>query len=206
MSEPTKFYLFRRNNGIYYIGYFEEGRRRWKSTGCTTKADALSAFSRFREHLRAKPVEKFLSAFISEFLAHAQATCSRGTAELYRLALDDLLTVTGDVPLTSVTPQHADRFKAVRLSKVSPVSVNVALRTLRAAMNTAVRWKLLENNPFKGLRLYISQQMDSCLSSVGVRQCHCVLRVGTTLRESALPECVPVPSGRYTESLTLQHC
>jgi hypothetical protein len=47
MSEPTKFYLFKRANGYYYILYVEDGRKRWKSTGAEKKGDALRALSQF---------------------------------------------------------------------------------------------------------------------------------------------------------------
>jgi len=36
---------------------------------------------------------------------------------------------------------------------VKPVSVNIELRTLRAAFKTAKRWKLIESNPFSDVEL-----------------------------------------------------
>ncbi len=55
MSGLSKLFLFRRNNGIYYIGYFQDGRKRWKSTGCKRKTDALKALTRFKEFFRIRP-------------------------------------------------------------------------------------------------------------------------------------------------------
>jgi len=37
--------------------------------------------------------------------------------------------------------------------EVSPVTINVELRALRTAFNVAIRWELVEKNPFKGMRL-----------------------------------------------------
>lgn len=42
MSDLSNFILFKRKNGIYYIRYNENGKRRWKSTGAFTKSDALN--------------------------------------------------------------------------------------------------------------------------------------------------------------------
>lgn len=40
----SRFSLSRRSNGVWYVIVSEEGKpRRWKSTGCTNKAQALAA-------------------------------------------------------------------------------------------------------------------------------------------------------------------
>jgi hypothetical protein len=39
--------LFKRS-GIYYITYYSNGKRRWKSTGVSTKPEALKALTEFR--------------------------------------------------------------------------------------------------------------------------------------------------------------
>lgn len=36
-----KFYLTKRNNGIYYLGWKEGDKVRWKSTKCDKKSDAI---------------------------------------------------------------------------------------------------------------------------------------------------------------------
>ena len=46
-----RFSLYKRSNKIYYISYYANGRRRWKSTGASTKSDALKAFTELRELL-----------------------------------------------------------------------------------------------------------------------------------------------------------
>jgi site-specific recombinase XerD len=64
-----------------------------------------------------------------------------------------LQAIAGDCPLRVLTPEHIDRYKTHRLGQVSPVSVNVELRALRSAMSTAMRWKLIDANPFANIRL-----------------------------------------------------
>lgn len=38
------------------------------------------------------------------------------------------------------------------LGEIKPVTVNIELRALRAALDSAVRWKMLEANPFRDVR------------------------------------------------------
>jgi hypothetical protein len=74
MSELTKFSLFKRSNGYYYILFEEEGCRRWKSTGCSLKGDALKALTQFEQLLKTKPKTVRLSQFAKEYLEFANVT------------------------------------------------------------------------------------------------------------------------------------
>ena len=47
MLGNTKLYLTRRSNHIYYVGWFEGDTRKWKTTKCTTKSDALQYLRNF---------------------------------------------------------------------------------------------------------------------------------------------------------------
>jgi integrase len=55
----------------------------------------------------------------------------------------------GDFPLEVYTSQMVEKFKILRLKKVSPVKVNIEFRTLRSAFNIAINWGLISENPFK---------------------------------------------------------
>jgi hypothetical protein len=71
MKECSNSCLFRRSTGVYYVLYTRDGRRRWKSTGCKTKTDALKAVAEFEELSEPKPARTLLSDFIHEFLPYA---------------------------------------------------------------------------------------------------------------------------------------
>ena len=43
----SKLYLTKRRNGYYYIGFFEGNSRKWKTTSCTTRSDALQFLRNF---------------------------------------------------------------------------------------------------------------------------------------------------------------
>jgi integrase len=97
--------------------------------------------------LKPKPVVFLLSEFTKEFLSYAQGVYSKKTAKIYSSALGRLKALTEDIPLRELTSKHIDTYKGRRLESVSPVSVNIELRALRAALSVAVRWQLLESNP-----------------------------------------------------------
>jgi site-specific recombinase XerD len=148
-----KFYLYKRANGIYYIGYLDNGRRRWKSTGSTLKCDALKALASYLEFLREKPKTTHLATFKRDFLAYAEGVFAQRTVIIYRQALQRLLDIAGDCSLSSLTQRHLDRYATERLGgKTSPVTINIETRAIKAAFSTAVRWQLLVANPFAGVK------------------------------------------------------
>ena len=154
MSVTTnRFSLSKRSNQIYYIGYYVAGRRKWKSTGATVKADAMKVVTQFKELLQTRARSVSLAQFITEFMVYGEANYARKTVTLYRAILARFLSLFKSLALRELTSQHVDKFKSKRLKEVSPVSVNVELRMLRAALNTARRWKLLEANVFEGVTL-----------------------------------------------------
>lgn len=152
MPKKSKFYLFKRRNGYYYILFEEGGKRKWKSTGATLKTDAIEALTQFQELFKDEKQIVNLLKFKNEFLPFAEGNYSRATVDFYRGALNHLLKMVGDIPLPSLTMQHLDQYKIKRLEKVSGVTVNRELQALRASMNTAVSWKMLESNPFANMQ------------------------------------------------------
>lgn len=148
MSRPTRFSLFKRRNGIYYVIFDHEGQRKWKSTGCKLKQEALKALKDFEELFETKIPAKSFQTFTDEFLPFASRTFSHRTYLIYHGAIGNFQRICGNPTLTALTPQHLDQYKTIRMDEVSPVSLNIEIRTLRALMNVAVRWRLLKANPF----------------------------------------------------------
>lgn len=146
-------FLFRRSNGVYYIAYDVDGKRKWKSTSERRKSEAVKVLVRLELGVQPQTHRVLLSRFIEEFLSSATASYSAGTIGIYKQALTRFLAVTGDRWVYSVTAKHIDLYKVARLKTLSPVTLNIELRTLRAAFNTALRWKLLTENPFRNVPL-----------------------------------------------------
>jgi integrase len=141
--------LFKRSNGVYYISYEQDGKRKWKSTGRTVKAEAYREMMRFDNNLRTYKSRVTLQEFTSEFLTHAEATYASSTRELYLRSLTIFQNLTGNKALSAISPKDADLYRTARSKQVSPVSVNMELRTLKAAFGVATRWRLITENPFR---------------------------------------------------------
>ncbi len=167
MSVASKFKLFKRSNGIYYIIQEEAGKKQYRSTHSTLKSEALKALAECRHLFADKCRPMLLSSFISDFLRYAEGTFSKGTVTIYRSALENFKACAGDILLASITARHFDHFKVARLRKRKPVTINIDLRALRAAFNTAVRWKLLDTSPFQGVKLVpVEEQVPTFFTRV----------------------------------------
>ncbi|TSA18167.1 hypothetical protein D4R75_11570 [bacterium] len=82
--------IFKRNNGIWYILYTQDGRRRWKSTRTTVKSEALAQLVELKDPAKEKPKTQLFSEFTKEFLAYAETTYARATRDIYRVCLRHL--------------------------------------------------------------------------------------------------------------------
>lgn len=152
--------LFRRSNGKYYIVYEDAGKRKWKSTGVSRQKDAIDQLLSFeasrspQQAISPTPsASTTLGAFINDFIPYAKVTFSPRTVEIYVRTFERLLTFAGDRPLQSITPRDGDTFRTQRIGAVSAISVNIEIRTLRAAFATAMRWKLITENPWKSVAM-----------------------------------------------------
>jgi len=145
----TKFYLYKRSNGYWYIGYFDEGRKRWKSSGQKLKNEALKVLSEFEQHLKKRVPLVLFSEFVKQFQTVQANSIRQSTLErIYLPAFKSFLAVCGDKALTAYNLRDVEAFKRTRLETCSPTTVNIAFRTLRAAFNCAIKWQLLSENPF----------------------------------------------------------
>ena len=158
-------FLSKHSNGIWYLWFVnEQGKKQKVSTHSRYKPDAFKFLQGFKNEHRVK--RKLCSEFFEEFIIYAEANFSKRTVAIYRYSLKLFFEYIGDKFLASYTPQHFDAYKTQRQKPIKvvtlkdghktemektirPVTVNIELRTLRAFFNTAVRWRLLESNPFK---------------------------------------------------------
>jgi hypothetical protein len=155
--ENHKFYLSKRNNGIYRIGYFVDSKLHWKTTGKRYKAEALSAFNDFEKSFIKPLPTRSLSSFKIELNSYLTQCFQPGTVAIYHTALSHLISIIGDLNIKDVTAKHADTYKTTRLQsnkhrseteKVKPTTVNCEIRTIRAGFNVALKWGLINQNPF----------------------------------------------------------
>jgi integrase len=146
--------LFKRSNGVYYAIVAEaNGCRKWRSTHSRVKSEALRNLINLAAQNPSDSPRHKLAEFIPELLDFVKHASSLENASVYKRALGHFLRVTGDLPLNSVSPKHVDQFKTKRSQEVSAVTLNLELRTLRAAFNIALRWSYIQANPFSRVRL-----------------------------------------------------
>ncbi len=142
-------FLSKSKSGIYYL-YFtgQNGKRQKVSTRFSQKKDAVGFLQSFRAEKRSRLPKVMFSGFVCDFLSYAQSTFAEPTILMYKSCLGQFLKYVGDIPIHSLTAKHLDDYKGLRLKRVRPVSVNIEVRQIKAAFQTAVRWKLFEQSPF----------------------------------------------------------
>ncbi|MCX6132601.1 MAG: tyrosine-type recombinase/integrase [Ignavibacteriales bacterium] len=171
--------FFKRSNGIYYTAYREKGRSRWISLGTKDLEKARELFASLAPHLD-RPRRTNLSGFMQRIEQYSLANLSIGTGSLYTRAFKHLLETLGNLPLRAITPLDIEQFKQARLRKASPVTVNINLRTLRAAFQLAVDWRLIDENPARKCKLLRVPAKDPCFLTLKefIKLCSVVEDVG----------------------------
>jgi integrase len=162
MQVPPKFFLFKRKNGVYYVCFEQDGKPRWKSTGCKQKTEALRCIADLPDLIKHQLPKINLACFRNELTLYLQATHARTTVVLFKLALSHLIGLAGDTMMSSINARHVDHYKAARRKVVGAHSVNRELRTLRAAFNIALRWQYVESNPFGGVKQLRTPEARPC--------------------------------------------
>ena len=143
-------FLFKRKDfGFWYIGYYDEsGKMKKISTGEKLKTRADIVHDNFKkkknrnitpEILYLKDVQDIVFSFIKNNFVH-------GTLLIYKNAIRNLDSLFGYKPIKSITLIDIEEYKSRRLKTVSPVTLNIELRTIKAFFNYCVEFNLLSEN------------------------------------------------------------
>lgn len=151
----------RKKGKNYFVTFYYRGQRYDKS--CRTNQRAVA--DNIRKQIEAQIANKSfridsvmqssirtLGDFTEEYLAYSKINKAPKSEKLDDLALSNLKDRVGNVPMDSLTTQRMEQFKSALLKDYSPTSVNIILRHLKAALNRAVSWNYLEENPLKEVR------------------------------------------------------
>jgi len=143
--------IIKRPSGIYYGVYSYKGKRVWRSTRARTHEEAIHIVNRI-----GIKYESWKNLTILQLQANLldvlEGTLAPGTLQIYKNALKMFAEVLDDLYLMSITPYHIEKFKSARLKQVSPQMVSIEFRTLKAAFSRAVKFGMIETNPFKDVR------------------------------------------------------
>lgn len=129
---PTRFSLFKRS-GTYYLLYYLDGKRRWKSTGVSTRPAALKRLTEFRELVQKRVQQVSLSKFTQDFLSFAASNYRPGTVALYQHTLHRFQLLVGDISLSEISAEHFDKYKSKRLREKTEVRKNPKPRSAVSA-------------------------------------------------------------------------
>lgn len=113
---PSRLSLFKRF-GIYYVTYYTNGKRRWKSTGVSIKPEAFKKLTEFRELLTKRKQSVSLSEFIERFMVFSTVNHRPKLVNLFKHTLGCFKSLAGDISLAEVTAEHFDRYKTKRLTE-----------------------------------------------------------------------------------------
>lgn len=147
-------YLSKRNN-IYYLWYRDsKGKKQKISTRTGVEGEAAEFLKSFKIEENRTPRSKaiHLREFAREIQAYAEGNFVPGWSNVYRKTFSTFIDFFGSIPISSLTPYHIDQYKLRRIGAVKGQTVNREMEVLRAALNMAVRWRYLKENPFARYR------------------------------------------------------
>jgi integrase len=169
--------LIRRPNGIYYQIINQGGKRIWRSTGARTHSAAIAAIHNGLERNTPKRCVT-VSQFYVDFLLYARTNLAATTVDLYDRAVKNFIRLVGDRPLRDYTAQDVERFKSLRAREVGPITLNIGFRNVKAFFETAVKWQLIERNPFKGVKqVRVPPQRPTYLTKDDLKRVLAAIRV-----------------------------
>jgi integrase len=165
----------------WYCAYYgADGRRRFKSTKCVDRAEALRVcmawedaarqarkktlttaqvrrvFNEILEATGDEPLENFtIRSWFESWEADKRASRGTATADRYSKPARDFLGHLGkraDLPLRALNPRDVQGFRDAEVARgLSPVSVNLSHKVIASCLGRAVRQGYLKANPARGI-------------------------------------------------------
>lgn len=185
-------FLFKRKDtGYWYIGtYNESGKLERISTNEKLKTRADIVHDNFKKKsnknivpdiLYLKDVQDIVFNFVKNNFAPT-------TLLLYRIAIRNLDSQFGYKPIKSINLIDIEQYKSKRLKSISPVTLNIELRTIRAFFNYCVQFNLLSDNPLsklsqiriqeKKLLIFSSDEINLILSNIKHTKLRQIVTIG----------------------------
>ena len=91
----------------------------------------------------------WFSFFVEAFLKVARLYYSKSTISLFANVFKTFLKTMGDMRIPLMTTRDAEVFKAERIKQVSAETLNIEIRTLKAAFSHGKKIGLIDGNPFQ---------------------------------------------------------
>ena len=148
----------------YKIGFMHPNTKKWttKRVRCSYK-DALTIKAEIEKDVAYGSIGKrnpnlrkiYWSQLKLKYVKYSKRNKSSKTVDRERIILKNLESfLEGDIPAEKITFNTIERFKETRLKQgISPATVSIECRCLRAVFYKAIEWGLLKKNPVKGIKL-----------------------------------------------------
>ena len=163
-------YLFKRNNGIYYLEFSDNGGKPKRiSTRKRFKQEALEFLRNFDRQMKSRREEESapisLKAFVKQYLEYSETIHTAKTTRAFRGTFRMLEKWFGDVTLPEIKTRELDRYFSERIRKSSAYAARKDYINLNSAFNNALRDGQLTENPCKGIgRIRIPEKLPLFLS------------------------------------------
>jgi len=143
----------------WYIDYYVKGRRKRKKIGHSKKL-ALQVLNDVRlkivkgEYLGIYEEKKItFKDYAKQYLDFSKANKALSTYKRHdRVNIAHLKSFFKEKHLFEITAQMIEKYKAMRLEKVAPATVNRELASLKHMFTKAIEWGLVKTNPAKGVK------------------------------------------------------
>lgn len=168
-------FLFKRNNGFYYL-FFNctiTDKRKSVSTKAKTYNKALQFLNQFSKPdkigvTKIKPI--LISELIFEILNYSKNDFRSKTLQIYKSSFENLKSFLTDKPIQLVTVKDIENYKSSRLQKINSTSFNIELRTLKAGFNKAMKLGYINSNPVNSVKqIPITEKKILCFADDQIR-------------------------------------
>jgi len=139
------------------IWYDEQGKERWQSLGHADSRKAERQVAQKERELRIG-TDIFegimLRRFLEDSLEKTQRQIREGTMREYKTAIQQFIEVVGNMDLSNVLHEHAERFvRSCLRTGNRPATIKKKISVLSSFFQQAVKRGQLEENPFQQVRL-----------------------------------------------------
>jgi len=94
-----------------------------------------------------------LKLFVSDYLKYRESNNAPNTVKRDKFTLNRFANFAGNLILSKVDAKLIDDYTISMRKNLSEATVGIELRHLKAAFNTALRWRFIRKNPFVGIRI-----------------------------------------------------
>ncbi|MFZ4589729.1 MAG: tyrosine-type recombinase/integrase [Ignavibacteria bacterium] len=124
------------------------------STKTKNKKEAQKFLFGFEKTTQEQNKSKFftLTSLRDFVLDYIKCNMTKSTHQLYNRAFREFINIVGNKIAFEVTPEDIEFFKKTRLFSVSPVTLNIEIRNLKASYNLARKFKHSTHNPFVDIK------------------------------------------------------